>query len=394
MRRLMIWIGVATAFLSVNATAATLYVTPTGTGNCSAWATACSLTTALNLADPAIGDQIWVKTGTYTPFALINGVKIIGGFAGTETLASQSNPNMNPTIIDAGESGPCVTNINSAPSATPAVLRGFTLKNGRDSGDEGGGMLLENSNAFIVNCIFEENSATHFGGAASIRGVGSPQFVNCIFRRNGKAATTNPRDTKGGGAIFVRNGTPLFVNCLFHNNKAGEGGVVIVLEGFPTFINCTMADNQAVFQRGGAVSDSDGRVTLKNCIIWNNTRMKDPDGPGGQPPEAVADQFSTGSGGSTLATYCDVQGGWTAGSNNIDVDPLFTASYALQTTSPCKNAGDTGAVPLDTFDLDWDTNTIEDIPKDLGLLPRIRLGAVDMGAYELFSDTPPGPGGG
>jgi hypothetical protein len=88
------------------------------------------------------------------------------------------------------------------------------------------------------------------------------------------------------------------------------------------------------------------------------------------------------------------EGGWTAGSNNINVDPLFIASYALQTTSPCKNAGDTGAVPLDTFDLDWDTNTIEDIPKDLGLLPRIRLGAVDMGAYELFSDTPPGPGGG
>ncbi len=96
--------------------------------------------------------------------------------------------------------------------------------------------------------------------------------------------------------------------------------------------------------------------------------------------------------GSSLAAHSDIQGRWNAGSNNINVNPLFTAGYGLQTTSPCKNTGYTDHLPADTVDLDWDTDTIEKIPKDLGLLPRVRLGAVDMGAYEKFSDTPPGGG--
>ncbi|MEK7755906.1 MAG: hypothetical protein AAB385_01710 [Planctomycetota bacterium] len=81
---------------------------------------------------------------------------------------------------------------------------------------------------------------------------------------------------------------------------------------------------------------------------------------------------------------------------HTSADPLFQNSaagnYELQSTSPCKNTGENAALPTDVGDLDWDANTVEPIPKDLVLLPRVRLGAVDMGAYELFSDTPPGGG--
>ena len=65
-------------------------------------------------------------------------------------------------------------------------------------------------------------------------------------------------------------------------------------------------------------------------------------------------------------------------------------------TSPCKNTGDrtilANVLPADAGDLDWDTNTVEPTPKDLARFPRIRLGTVDMGAYELFSDAPPDGG--
>jgi len=319
----------------------------------------------------------------YAPFALGNGVRIIGGFAGTEALASQSNPSVNVTIVDGSQSAPCVTNINSVPSAPTAVLRGFTIRNARVGGsDEGGGMVLQNSNAFIVNCIFEGNSATYFGGAVTIRGTGSPQFINCIFRGNGTGEGTAVHPY-GGGGVFVRDGTPLFVNCLFAANKAGEGGAVSVLEGLPTLINCTMVSNHATIGYGGAIFDRDGRVTLKNCILWDNQTAT---GVG------YAEQIFTGPGGTSLATYCNIQGGWTTGSNIINVDPLFNNpagnDYKLQSTSPCKNAGNTNDLPVDSADLDWDTNTVEPTPKDLARGVRTVGTSVDIGAYEV---PPPPP---
>ena len=100
-----------------------------------------------------------------------------------------------------------------------------------------------------------------------------------------------------------------------------------------------------------------------------------------------------------MTSYSNIQGGW-IGTNNLNLDPQFAASavpYQLQPTSPCKNTGDStitaNVLPPDAGDLDWDANTNEPTPKDLAGFPRIRLGTVDMGAYELFSDTPPGGGG-
>jgi len=379
-------VGVLSIF-SPNGRAAVRYVKQSGTGTtCTSWSNACNLPTALGIADATTADQLWVQSGTYAPFALKNGVKIIGGFAGTETQASQSNPTVNLTIVDGGETARCVTNINSDPSAPAAVLRGFTLRKGRNA--EGGGMYLNNSDARIVHCIFEGNSAGDFGGAVGIRGVGSPQFINCIFRKNGEGAT-NPISTMGGGAVFVHRGSPIFTNCLFHNNKAWEGGVIISMFGTPAFINCTMVNNHSTIGYGGALFDPDGLMSLRNCIVWGNTTAS---GVGS------ADQMSSGSGGTTLTSYSNIQGGW-MGSNNLNADPLFVnpagGDYHLQDASPCKNTGDStpfaNTLPPDSGDLDWNANTNEPTPKDLDLLARIRwLGPVDMGPYELPDEPPPG----
>jgi hypothetical protein len=77
------------------------YVKPaaTGAGDCSSWADACMLQTALGGASS--GDEIWVMAGTYTPtsgtdraisFQLVNAVATYGGFAGTETLLGDRDP--------------------------------------------------------------------------------------------------------------------------------------------------------------------------------------------------------------------------------------------------------------------------------------------------------------
>jgi hypothetical protein len=90
-----------------------------GANNGTSWANAfTSLQSALAVA--ASPDNIWVAQGTYKPgttrldtFEMVDGVQIYGGFAGTETLFSQRNPALHPTILsgDIGTAG--VTTDNS-----------------------------------------------------------------------------------------------------------------------------------------------------------------------------------------------------------------------------------------------------------------------------------------
>ncbi len=354
--------------LSTHTLAATKFVKPTGTGDCGSWANACTLPTALTAAGS--GDELWVKSGTYAPFGLKNGVKIIGGFAGTETLAKNSNPATNVTIIDGGGTTQCLSGEDLAAST---VLRGFTIRNGIDGGyDGGGGIVLNNSSALMVQCIFEDNKAS-FGGAVAVRGSGSPEFINCTFRNNGHTNGTTPL---GGGAVFVYSGSPIFTNCLFFGNKAGEGGAVLVAYGTPTFINCTFAGNAAVIGSGGGVFDREGQATLKNCILWGNTTTRS---------VAYSAQIHA-VGGSSLARYSNIQGGW-PGTNILNTDPLFVNSassdYRLQATSPCKDVGENASLWPDHGDLNWNLDTGEPTPKDLAPKGRTWGPAVDIGAYEL-----------
>lgn len=381
----IIRVGFAIAALGVSsADAAIRYAKTTvwGNGSCNSWVNACTLPTAL--AASQSGDEIWVAQGTHAPLILKNGVKIIGGFLGSESAANLSNPATRITIIDGGGTARCVSGSGDAPNT---ILRGFHIKNGKAADDEGGGgILLQDSSALVVQCTFENNTASDFGGAVVVRGTGSPQFINCIFRNNGEVGATIPH---GGGAVFVYRGSPQFVNCLFHDNKAQEGGAVLVAFGSPTFINCTFADNDSTVSYGGGVSDPEAKASFKNCVLWNNTSAKDP---------TRTNQVFNGAAGFSDAISSNVQGGW-PGSGNINADPLFVSpgsgDYSLQQLSPCKHAGLNAALPQsDPADLDWDGNPDEVLPKDLASTFRTIGVSVDMGAYEVPPPPPPGGGGG
>jgi hypothetical protein len=385
MNRFHILVGglVTVVVLSSSAQAATRYAKVGGaaSGECLSWARGCTLPHALTQA--VDGDEVWVKAGRYAPFALKNGVKIIGGFAGAETGASQSNPTANATIVDGGGRERPVHGENQTATT---VLRGFQIINGYDGDDfGGGGLILWDSSPVLVQCTFENNTAAYLGGAVRLRGHSAPQFINCVFRNNGSRTPGGP--PYGGGAVFLGEGSASFTNCLFDGNKAGEGGVIAKF-GDPgtVFTNCTMVNNQATIKYGGAIHDSYGGVALRNCILWDNTRVE---GEG-----TSADQIYSPA-NFTEVRHSDIQGGW-AGTGNINADPLFNNpaanDYKLRSASPCKDAGENAALPPGVGNLDWDTNTVEPTPKDLGLLPRIRLGTVDMGAYEIFSDSPPDGG--
>ncbi|UCC31333.1 MAG: DUF1565 domain-containing protein, partial [Phycisphaerales bacterium] len=297
----------------------TIYVNVDARGNNSgaSWGDAYpSFSNAIDRASP--GDEVWVAKGTYGPISLKSGVKVIGGFAGTETEASASDPDAHKTYITGSRKTRAVESIGNNSST---VLRGFYITKGFIASPEtGGGMYLEKSDALFLRCVFTGNKSAIMGGAVAVWG-GAPHFVNCRFY-----------DNDGGwaaGAVFVRrSATPTFVNCLFCKNTAGEGGAVSIVTGAPTFINCTISGNKAGVSKGGALFDSQESAILRNCILWGNT----------SPVTGANEIYNAPSGArTTTVTHSAVKGGW-PGEGNLNSDPLFvdpaTGDYRIRQTSP------------------------------------------------------------
>lgn len=352
--------------LCIPVSAGTIYVDLDATGGNTGrnWTDAyTSLSTAIEKTSP--GDEIWVAEGRYAPIVLKNGVKVYGGFAGTETSASASDPDTHKTYISGGGKSRAVQTTGSDSST---MLRGFYVTDGFiDVPETGGGVYLENSSAIFVRCVFTGNKATVMGGAVAIWG-GSPTFVNCRFY-----------DNDGGwaaGAVFNRrSATPTFANCLFYENKAWEAGAIAMVTGAPTFVNCTLSDNQATIGKGGALFDTRGEAVLRNCILWNNVAGV----------TGTHEIFNLpGAGGTTAVAYSDIKGGW-SGDGNIASDPLFVDvsknDYHLQSGSPCTSAGQRSLLPPDIGDIDWDGDTAEALPADLGLSAPQEDETVGIGAY-------------
>ncbi|MDR3251793.1 MAG: InlB B-repeat-containing protein, partial [Tannerella sp.] len=170
--------------------------------------------------------QIWVAAGTYYPlyaadgastdprdkaFVLVQGVKIYGGFAGTETdIAQRQFPSyggagvVNTTILsgDIGTAGNntdnCYHVIIGADNITAAtILDGFTITGGNANGSDiisvngqniyrfyGGGIHnYWNSSPTLTNVTISGNSATSGGGIYSIY-TASTQIYNSIIWGN------------------------------------------------------------------------------------------------------------------------------------------------------------------------------------------------------------------
>ncbi len=91
-----------------------------------------------------------------------------------------------------------------------------------------------------------------------------------------------------------------------------------------------------------------------------------------------------------------------AGSNSIVADPVFLDAdgaddlpgtedddLRLAAGSPCVDAGGAAEIPDDAADLDGDLDTQEQLPLDAAGNPRIIAAAVDIGAYESGTASPP-----
>jgi hypothetical protein len=298
-----------------------LYAAPTATGSadCSSWANACTLQTALTNATS--GNQIWVQQGVHRPgsnqtdaFALKNGVAVYGGFAGTETSLAQRDWQTNVTVLsgdidqnDTVDVNGVVTNtaniagvnafhvVTATNVMSTAVLDGFTITAGNANSfplpnNFGGGMYNDNSSPTLRNLIFSGNAAVNSGGGIANFNSSSPTLTNVTF--SGNAAnlgggmyndSSSPTLTNvtfsgnaavSGGGMFNANSNPILTNVTFSSNAASyAGGGMFNFSSNPTLTNVIFSGNTAINDGGGMVNQQNSSPTLTNVIFSGNTAL-------------------------------------------------------------------------------------------------------------------------
>ncbi|MDA3884570.1 MAG: right-handed parallel beta-helix repeat-containing protein [Candidatus Delongbacteria bacterium] len=350
--------------MSLICSAKTTYVTVEGNGSQfgTSWANALpgdSLQSAINKSNA--DDKVWVCMGIYKPnswpnggteerekhFSMKRGVKLYGGFNGSETNIDQRNISLNETIlsgdlgIEDDNSDNCYHVIKNPEKGlgTTSLLDGFTITGG--NGGSGGAMFNDDTAPTIRNCTFRNNYAQYCGGA----------IANALN--------------------FV---TPIIIeNCLFYDNHAQEGGA-IHSSGVTTVItNCTIVNNTAELGGGIYVYNTNRENDyITNNIIWGNS----------------SDQFYQYASYAIEFTFNAVEGGYD-GYCNIELSsnnegdtnsPYFTDptnnDWSLQSSSPCIDTG-----------VYW--SALEDpLETDINLSPRPQGLCNDIGAYEFESADP------
>jgi predicted outer membrane repeat protein len=274
------WIGTMRSLITllvfllagVSSQATVYYVHPAGTGNGSSWADAAAdLTTVLSLAQA--GDEIWVAAGTYTPtsgtdrtisFELRDGVRLFGGFAGSETSRSQRDWSKNPTLLSGEIGEPGIDDnsfhiiyTNNVSDAT--VVDGFIITAGNANGQVDKGYRTRGGGGW-----FDE---------ATNGGVSEPTIANCTFLGN--------RGLEGG-AFFSsgQNGSsnPTFRHCRFLGNFAKLDGGAIFSDGRAqstnemSLFNCTFQDNMSSY--GACIfvetGNDDTALVMQHCVFKKN----------------------------------------------------------------------------------------------------------------------------
>ena len=218
------------------------------------WETAShDLATALAAAADE-GCTITVADGTYVlPSELIVSKAVVIESAHGADLA---------TLTTEGATGVRPLRINNA----AAVVRGFTIANGRGAG--GGGVLFGANGGTLDACIVEDCVATGHGGGIYLRAGAT--VSRTIVRR----CSTSGSTYYGGCAYFDNGGVA--VNSLFFGGSSSYGANIYTEGAGGALVNCTAGRCVT----GYSFYNYSQGFTATNCALysatWNTVR---PEGP-------------------------------------------------------------------------------------------------------------------
>lgn len=264
--------------ISVQAGPSRLYVAQSAVGknNGNSW------TNAFTTIQPALllataGDEIWVARGTYSPgptatsyFTLKEGVKIYGGFAGTEAALNARDSALvrssNETILDGSEgiaSYHVVYNNTALTSAT--VLDGFSIRGGAASTTNGGGIYNSAGEASFNFLWIKDNTAVY---GAGIYHNGTSVYSNILFTNNQSKGS----NARGAGVYNVKGFT--LNGGTFENNRIVETtgyGAAIFSTGALTLDRVNFTGNSIITGQGGAIySNSGALISISRSAFSNN----------------------------------------------------------------------------------------------------------------------------
>ena len=293
-----------------------------------------------------------------------SGLRIYGGFSGTETNLAQRNWRANQTIIS-GSVGTAADDDNAAnlfyndgaqvgyAADSTALLDGFTLTKARDTA-----MYNSAASPVIQNCTFLNNAGS-WGGAVRNANNANPSFVNCVFTGN----------TGGEGGAIYSYASFTATNCVFNSNSSRHRGGAFFNGGAMTLANCVVANNSAETAGGGLLTATDAK--LLNSIFWNNQVV---DSSSTVEKMQIDRLYPTNN---IKASNSCLQGlSFYLGNGNIGYDPLFagpsSGDFRLDASSPAVNAGNSLFANASSVDLAGNSRIYSTT-------------AVDMGAYELQS---------
>jgi hypothetical protein len=296
----------------------------------------------------------------YWTFVLRDGIKIYGGFRGTEVTADdreRRDYKKYETILsgDLGESGKVYRPVVAAGIAG-AVLDGLSVHggynsigfngsytiNGKTLGNRYSGiMYIFDANPLLKNVTFDNGQSSESSGVY-ITGVSHPALINCSVSScqssgSGSAiavsgASAHPVMIGGtltlnwdaGGVLSVSSGKITLVNTVIRNNM--DNPINLTGSGTGEFINLSITGN-----RGYATYESpytiNGQAKLYNCVVRDNSQFRS---------AGHADYDALGTGQGFAATIALVEN---------TLAPGLTGSLPAET--PLLDRGDPAYYPVD-----------------------------------------------